>query len=91
MFTPAAGFIVIAVSRCFHVQLTMPAVRGILQIVAGLATLTLVKSSNIGITREDIIHNANGGYSNILIAIDENVPEDRQLLTVIQVCINLPL
>ena len=51
----------------------------------------MVTSSNIGSTREDIIHNSDGGYSNILIAIDENVPEDRQLLTVIQVCINLPL
>ena len=69
----------------------MAAIRETLRLAAVLVTLTLVKSSNIGATREDIIHNANGGYSNILIAIDENVPEDRQLLTVIQVCINLPL
>ena len=45
----------------------------------------MVTSSNIGSTREDIIHNSDGGYSNILIAIDENVGEDRQLLTDIQV------
>ena len=63
----------------------MAAIRETLRLAAVLVTLTLVKSSNIGATREDIIHNANGGYSNILIAIDENVPEDRQLLTVIQV------
>ena len=44
----------------------------------------MVTSSNIGSTREDIIHNSDGGYSNILIAIDENVGEDRQLLTDIQ-------
>lgn len=63
----------------------MAAIRETLRLAAVLVTLTLVKSSNIGATREDIIHNANGGYSNILIAIDENVPEDRKLLTVIQV------
>ena len=63
----------------------MAAIRETLRLAAVLVTLTLVKSSNIGATREDIIHNANGGYSNILIAIDENVPEDRELLTVIQV------
>ena len=45
----------------------------------------MVTSSNIGTTREDIIHNSDGGYSNIFIATDENVGEDGQLLTDIQV------
>ena len=45
----------------------------------------MVTSSNIGSTREDIIHNSDGGYSNILIAIDENVGKDGHFLTDIQV------
>lgn len=50
-----------------------------------LALSSVVMSSNIGSTREEITHNSDGGYSNILIAIDESVVEDRQLLTEIQV------
>jgi len=60
------------------------AVRYTLVLAVLLVLFTLVNSSNIGATREDIVHNADGGYSNLLIAIDENVPEDRQLLEVIQ-------
>lgn len=60
-------------------------VRYTLVLAVLLVLFTLVNSSNIGATREDIVHNADGGYSNLLIAIDENVPEDRQLLEVIQV------
>ena len=50
-----------------------------------LALSSVVMSSNIGSTREEITHNSDGGYSKILIAIDESVVEDRQLLTEIQV------
>lgn len=41
---------------------------------------------NVGGTRQTILHDvSDGGYTEILLAIDENVPENLQLITRIQV------
>lgn len=46
----------------------------------------LLEASNIGATRQDILHDiTDGGYSKILVAIDAKVVEDVELITAIQV------
>ena len=50
-----------------------------------LAICCKVYTSNIGNTRQDIIHNSDGGYSNILIAIHSSVPQDTAVIDKIKV------
>jgi len=50
-----------------------------------LILLSAASASNIGGTRQDIQLDADGGYHNILIAIDEGVPYDSTLITNLQV------
>lgn len=40
---------------------------------------------NVGGTRQNIVHDSDGGYTSILLAIDESVPEDLALIDRIQV------
>lgn len=50
-----------------------------------LALYCSVLGDNIGNTRQPIVHYEDGGYGQILIAIDDNVEEDRSLIDAIQV------
>ena len=45
----------------------------------------MVQASNIGGDREDIELTNDGGYARLLVAIDENLPENLDILTNIQV------
>ena len=49
------------------------------------AIVNLARGSNIGATRQDITHYPDGGYGTLLIAINDNVPEDLSIITAIQV------
>ncbi|XP_067930948.1 calcium-activated chloride channel regulator 1-like [Watersipora subatra] len=42
--------------------------------------VTVVASSNIGNDRQDIALSEDGGYMNILVAIDEDVPENEEII-----------
>ena len=50
-----------------------------------LLLAVLVTSSNIGNTKQDINLDKDGGYTDLLVAIDEKVPEDLSILTKLQV------
>ena len=50
-----------------------------------LLLAVLVTSSNIGNTKQDINLDKDGGYTDLLVAIDEKVPEDFSILTKLQV------
>ena len=50
-----------------------------------LLLAVLVTSSNIGNTKQDINLDIHGGYTDLLVAIDEKVPEDLSILTKLQV------
>ena len=45
----------------------------------------IVTSSNIGNTKQDINLEIDGGYTDLLVAIDEKVSEDLNILTKLQV------
>lgn len=52
--------------------------------LVGLASS--VSSSNIGATRQDILHDStDGGYTNILVAIDGKVADDFSMIDTIKV------
>ena len=51
--------------------------------------LTLARSSNIGGDRQDINLNSDGGYTDLLVAIDEQVSENLDILTNLQVEMSL--
>ena len=54
--------------------------------VISIITLgALVTGSNIGSTRQDIQLSDDGGYTDVLIAIHDSVPEDRSILQAIKV------
>jgi len=56
-----------------------------LQLLTFFTGIVLISGNNIGSTRQSIVHNTDGSYSDILIAIDENVPENTAILTSIEV------
>jgi len=58
----------------------MSAFMRMLWLFSSVLFLPHLLASNIGGTRQDILHNDNGGYENILVAISRAVPEDLNLL-----------
>ena len=57
----------------------------LLRLLLLVSSCSLACGANIGATRQNITHYSDGGYGTLLIAINDNVPEDRSLLTDIQV------
>ena len=57
-----------------------------LQWIATLLVLVpVVSSSNIGKSRQDINIGSDGGYTDILVAIDERVPENQDIVKNLEV------
>ena len=52
-----------------------------------LSSLTLVMCSNIGGTRQDLKLDADGGYTDLLIAIHDNVPQDSKIISAVKVSV----
>ena len=52
----------------------------LLQVSISLMLVILVSSSNIFGDRQDIGLTEEGGYTDILVAINENVPEDPRII-----------
>ncbi|XP_067930964.1 calcium-activated chloride channel regulator 1-like [Watersipora subatra] len=58
--------------------------RDIIKISVFVLIVSVVTSSNIGNDRQDIDLSSNGGYTNILIGIDDLVPENSDIISKIQ-------
>ena len=57
----------------------------LLQVSISLMLVILVRSSNIFGDRQDIGLTEEGGYTDILVAVNEDVPEDPRILFKLQV------
>lgn len=55
-------------------------------ILAGtILTIAVVTCSNIGATRQEITLDDDGGFINVLVAIHDDVAEDRSILSALEV------
>ena len=57
----------------------------ILQIILLLMTTSTINCSNLGATRQNISLSNDGGYTDLLVAIDERLSENLDILYNIQV------
>ena len=63
----------------------------IYKILLLLPLVAMVTCGNIGSTRQDINLSDDGGYTDLLVTIDESVPENRNILQNLKVPLHILL